>query len=72
MPYGPYPVLVRNHGWMKAYRNDTHYQACYLARDVLNLDVQMYRMTYDEDGTYGQRSQQLLKCFLDPVRQLFS
>ena len=43
--YGTYPVLVRNRGWMKEYLDDTHYQVCYLA---LNLDVQMYRMTYDE------------------------
>ena len=48
MSHGPYPVLVHNHGWMKAHLNDTHYQVCYLSRGDLHLDVQMYRMTYDE------------------------
>ena len=27
MPHGPYPILVRNHGWMKAYLSDVHFQA---------------------------------------------
>ena len=53
---GPYPVLVRNHGWMKAYLSDVHFQVCYLARDDLNMDVQTYRMEYDADGEITKKT----------------
>ena len=48
-----YPVLVRNHGWMKAYLSDAHFQA---SRGDLNMDVQIYRMEYDADGEITKKT----------------
>ena len=55
MPHGPYPVMVRNHGWMQVFLHDAHYQASYLARGDLNLDVQMYRYEFDKAGQITEK-----------------
>ena len=57
MPHGPYPLMVRNHGWMKAYLSDVHFQACYVSRLDRNMDVQIYRMEYDENGAITKKPQ---------------
>ena len=55
MSQGPYPVLVKGHGWMKVWVHTVHYQACYISRGDLNLDVQVFRMVYDKDGDIKKR-----------------
>ena len=56
MPHGPYPILVRNHGWMKAYLSDVHFQPCYVSRLDRNMDVQSYRMEYDANGAITKKT----------------
>ena len=56
MPHGPYPIVVRNHGRMQAFLSDVHFQACYIARADRNMDVQIYRMEYDENGAITKKT----------------
>ena len=56
MPHGPYPLLVRNHGWMQVFLSDVQFQACYVSRLDRNMDVQIYRIEYDENGAITKKT----------------
>ena len=45
LPSGPYPFHVAGRGWFKGHIYDDRYQACYVLREDLNLDVQIFEVT---------------------------
>ena len=42
LPSDPYPIHVPERGWFKGHICDERYQACYVIRKDLNLDVQIF------------------------------
>ena len=70
MPDGPYPLYVTGYGWMKAYLIQDEYHAVYVARSDLNLDVELVKVRWSQDGmTIEARSEfpneELLNVLLD-------
>jgi len=47
MSFGPYPLTMVGHGWMKAWITDQVYEACYIPRGDLNLDVTVMKRNPD-------------------------
>ena len=50
MPSGPYPIMIKSFGWIKAHVIQGQYQICYIARGDLNLDVEIFKLVFAEDG----------------------
>ena len=50
MPAGPYPLYVHGYGWMKVYLHMEDYQAVYIPREDLNLDVDVLQIGWARDG----------------------
>ena len=50
MPDGPYPIFVSGYGWMKAYLLQDEYHAVYIPRKDLNLDVEVLKVRWSQDG----------------------
>lgn len=56
LPSGPYPFHVAFRGWFKGHIDDERYQACYVLREDLNLDVQIFKVTRSlDDGCVTNR-----------------
>ena len=55
LPSGPYPFHVAFRGWFKGHIDDERYQACYVLREDLNLDVQIFEVTRSLDGCVTNR-----------------
>ena len=67
LPSGPYPFNVAGRGWFKGYIYDERYQACYVLREDLNLDVQIFQVTRSLDGCVTNRV-----LIQDPMRRRIS
>ena len=50
MPEGPYPLFVNEFGWMKVYLLYDDYHAVYIPREDLNLDVEVLKIKWSQDG----------------------
>ena len=50
MPDGPYPLYVTGYAWMKAYLIQEEYHAVYIPREDLNLDVDVLKVRWSQDG----------------------
>lgn len=57
LPSGPYPIHIKNRGWFHCYIRDPNYQACYVVRHDLNLDIAIYRVIRGADGEIIDRVQ---------------
>ena len=55
LPSGPYPVLLSGRGWFQGFVCDPHYQACYVLRDDMNLDVEVFKILRDADNVIVKR-----------------
>ena len=50
MPEGPYPFHFTGYGWTKVYLIMEEYHAVYIQREDLNLDVEVLKIQWSEDG----------------------
>ena len=50
MPEGPYPFHFTGYGWTKVYLIMDEYHAVYIPREDLNLDVEVLKIQWSEDG----------------------
>ena len=55
LPSGPYPFHVVNRGWFKGYIYDERYQACYVMREDLNLDITIFEVMRSPAGIVLER-----------------
>ena len=55
LPSGPYPFHVPKRGWFKGHICDERYQACYVIRKDLNLDVQIFEAIRGPSGRIVER-----------------
>ena len=55
LPNGPYPFMVEERGWFKGHICDERFQACYVVRKDLNLDVKIFEKIRDTSGRIVKR-----------------
>ena len=57
LPSGPYPVFSSVIGWYKAHIYTREFQSCYVSREDVNLNIEIFHVLYDEDRTPLAREQ---------------
>ena len=55
LPSGPYPFHIGSRGWFKGHIYDERYQACYVIRKDLNLDVRIFKVNRGPSGRIVER-----------------